>query len=286
MPRSRSPNRDIAKDMYLKAKGDIKLKDIANELGIKDTQVRKWKSEENWDKELKGTLSKKEKEQRKKNVTKKIKEPKEPDYSKNNYLEVDELTERQRTFCEIFIQYPIAYKAAIKAGYSPSSAYSEASRLLKNVKVKSYIDYLRQIKKEILLFNIDDIVEKQMKIAFADITDYMEFGREWIPVMSKNGPIIYNNPTTGQQEILKQSINSARLKESWEVDGSLIKEVNVSRQGTSIKLHDSQKAMDWLRDFFNYNPEHRYKKEFDSKKLQLERERFEHVKEMDKNNNW
>lgn len=56
MARARSPNRDKAKEMYLNSNGDIKLIDIAKELNIKDSQVRKWKSQDEWDKELKGAL--------------------------------------------------------------------------------------------------------------------------------------------------------------------------------------------------------------------------------------
>lgn len=64
MARARSPNRDKAKEMYLDSNGEMKLKDIAEVLGVLDTQVRKWKSTDKWDNELKGTLPKE-----KRNVT-------------------------------------------------------------------------------------------------------------------------------------------------------------------------------------------------------------------------
>lgn len=57
MARARSPNRDKAKEMYLNSNGDIKLIDIAKELNIKDSQVRKWKSQDNWDDKLKGNVT-------------------------------------------------------------------------------------------------------------------------------------------------------------------------------------------------------------------------------------
>lgn len=65
MPRQRSPSRDKAKEIYLNSKGKVKLKDIAEELGVLDTQIRKWKNQDRWDDELKGTLPK-----TKRNVTK------------------------------------------------------------------------------------------------------------------------------------------------------------------------------------------------------------------------
>ena len=54
--RERSPNRDKAKEIYLNAKGDIKLSDLAMQLNIPDSRIRKWKSVDKWDEELKGTL--------------------------------------------------------------------------------------------------------------------------------------------------------------------------------------------------------------------------------------
>ncbi|MBQ3257822.1 MAG: hypothetical protein IJA67_10460 [Oscillospiraceae bacterium] len=48
MARQRNPNRDKAKQMWLKANGEIKLKDIAAKLGESESTIRKWKSEEKW----------------------------------------------------------------------------------------------------------------------------------------------------------------------------------------------------------------------------------------------
>lgn len=58
MARARSPNRDKAFEIYKNSNGKIKLKDIAEQLQVKDTQIRKWKSQDNWDDKLKGTLPK------------------------------------------------------------------------------------------------------------------------------------------------------------------------------------------------------------------------------------
>lgn len=279
---ARAPNKRAELDY----KKGMKYKDIAEKYGVSINTVKSWKQRYKWSRDGKSMHTKKEKKVHTKSDGK-CNAKSIPEYTKkNNYLEIEELTEKQRLFAEIYVNNFNATQAAIKAGYSPISAFVEGCRLLKNVKVKSYVDYLKNLKKETILADIDDVVEKQMRIAFANITDFMEFGRELVPVMNSNGPILYLNPTTGKQEVLMQMVNAARLKESWEVDGSLIKEVNVTRQGTSIKLHDPQKAMDWLTNFFEENPEHKYKKEFDEKKLRLERERFEHQKEMDKEKNW
>lgn len=263
----------------------MKYKDIAEKYGVSINTVKSWKQRYKWlrDKKSVHTEIKKERTQ-KTDATSSASNNTETkkDNNKNEYMEVDELTERQRLFAEIYIRTFNATQSAIKAGYSINGAFVEGSRLLRNVKVKGYIDYLRELKKESILATIDDIVEKQMRIAFADMTDYIEFGREVVPIMYSGLPVTYTNPVTGKEEIAMQMVNTARLKESWEVDGSLVKEINVTKQGTSIKLQDQQKAMEWLANYFGENPMDKYKKEFDNKKLKLEKEKFEHQKEVDK----
>jgi len=54
LPRRRTPKRDEAKNIW-RASGKTKaLKDIADELGVAASTVRKWKSTDRWDDELKG----------------------------------------------------------------------------------------------------------------------------------------------------------------------------------------------------------------------------------------
>jgi uncharacterized protein YjcR len=61
LPRARSPNRDKAYELWKKSKKTRLFKDIAAELGVSASQVRKWKSEDNWDKGMlpnkKGTVT-------------------------------------------------------------------------------------------------------------------------------------------------------------------------------------------------------------------------------------
>ena len=66
VPRERSPDRDKAKKMWLDSGGKMKLKDIAAALGLGETQIRKWKSQERWEDDLKGNVT----NQTKSNVTK------------------------------------------------------------------------------------------------------------------------------------------------------------------------------------------------------------------------
>lgn len=67
MARERSPNRDKAYELWKQSGGKMLLKDIAAQLGVSDTQVRKWKNQDNWEEPQKVTLPKNKKN--KSNVT-------------------------------------------------------------------------------------------------------------------------------------------------------------------------------------------------------------------------
>jgi uncharacterized protein YjcR len=55
--RARSPNRDKAFELWKESGGKRLLKDIAAELNVTDTQIRKWKNQDKWDNQLKGNVT-------------------------------------------------------------------------------------------------------------------------------------------------------------------------------------------------------------------------------------
>ncbi len=57
MARKRDPRRDEAKKIWLESNGEKQLKEIALELNVSDSQVRKWKSVDKWSAELKGNVT-------------------------------------------------------------------------------------------------------------------------------------------------------------------------------------------------------------------------------------
>ena len=235
MPRERSPNRDKAFEIYKQNKGNILLKDIATELGVTDTQIRKWKSQDKWDDKLKGTLPK-GKSNIKSNITNKrtIKKDTDEEAIKKDVesiLENNKLTEKQRLFCVYYIKCFNATKAAIKAGYSKNSAGEQGYQLLQKPSIKSEIQRLKQNKLNRAMLSEDDIFQKYIDIAFADITDYLEFSSQ--EVQGEYGPYIKN---------------VVKLKDSNNVDGSLISEISEGKDGIKIKLQDKMKALQWLSD--------------------------------------
>ena len=63
MGRARNPARDKAYDLWAKSDGKAKIKDVAATLGVPDSQVRKWKSEDKWEQKIK-EQSKKERSEK------------------------------------------------------------------------------------------------------------------------------------------------------------------------------------------------------------------------------
>lgn len=59
------------------------------------------------------------------------------------------MTEKQKRFCDFYIETGNATQSAIKAGYSSKYANTNASKLLQNTTIKSYIDKrLAELKNE------------------------------------------------------------------------------------------------------------------------------------------
>ena len=248
MPRARDPNRDRAFEIYKKHNGEIDLVDIASQLNISSGTIRGWKSKDRWAEKMNGTFRKNMERSKQKNNSQ----------SKAGVEEVKqvianpELTDKQRLFCIYYVRCFNATKAYQKAYQcSYETAMVNGSRLLRNAKIKSEINSLKQncLNREFL--SEEDVFQKYMDIAFADITDYVLFGTEEVPVMSMYGPVEIKNPKTGEKEILKQTTNVVRFKDSTEIDGTILSEVKQGRDGASIKLADRMKALQWLSDHMN-----------------------------------
>ena len=129
------------------------------------------------------------------------------------------------------------------------------SRMLRNDKVKAEILRLKQERLNREFLSEADIFQKYMDIAFADITDYLEFGTEEVPVMAIYGPVKIKDPETGEEKTLTKVINKVLFKSSPDVDGTIISEVKQGKDGASIKLSDRMKALEWLSGHMNMGTE-------------------------------
>lgn len=263
MARERSPNRDKAKEIYLDAKGDIKLSDLAMQLNVPDSRIRKWKSVDKWDEELKGTFQltkgsapiekdtkKQQKKKKKESVAKEVEE----------VIENDGLTDKQRLFCIYFIKLKNATKAYQRAyGCSYETAMVEGCKSLRKPKIKEELDKLRIERLNSAYLSTEDILQKYIDIAFADITEYVKFGRRQVEMPDGH-----------------RIVNYVDLNESSEVDGTIITEVSQGKDGVKVKLADKMRALDFLAKNMGLLS-------FDIKeKLYIEREKLAIMKAKDK----
>lgn len=229
MPRAKNEKVEVALNLYRQG---VLLKDIAAQLNVPAGTVRRWKSTYKWDSER--SEKKAERSQKKKDVVKKDVE---------SVISNPDLTEKQRLFCLYYVRCfnaTKAYQKAYQCDYFTAKAHG--FELLQNVAVKSEIQRLKQSRLNRELLDEHDIFQKYMDIAFSDITDYLEFGTEEVPVMGAFG--VLEDKETG--EPLTKVVNVVKFKSSAEVDGTLISEVKQGRDGASIKLVDRMKALDWL----------------------------------------
>lgn len=248
---ARAPDQRIEQAKALYDKG-LKLIDIANQLGIPEGTVRSWKNRYNWDCNV--AKEKRNVAKTKRNKKQNQEEPSVDEVS--SIIENPELTDKQRLFCVHYIRSFNATKAYQKAyGCSYETAMVEGSSHLRNPKIKSEILKLKQERLNREFLSESDIFQKYMDIAFADITDYMTFGTEEVPVMAMHGPVKIKDPETGEEKQLTKIVNTVRFKDSTEVDGTILSEVKQGKDGASIKLSDRMKALQWLSDHMNMGTE-------------------------------
>lgn len=233
--------------------GGMKYKDIAEKYGTTINTVKSWKKRYGWSRGEGAHKAEKVCTQKTKGAPKKITPI---DDGTKETLQNDDLTPEQQMFCIYYSRTFNATQSYQKAyGCNYETALRAGSRLLGNVGVRAEIERLKEIKRQQIVAGTDDIVELQMRIAFADIGNYMSFGQKEL-----------TDPETG----IGLKISTVDLKESRDTDTQIVREVRQGKDGVSIKLEDRQKAIDWLTMFFEMNPADKHRKEFDKRKLELE----------------
>lgn len=244
MSAKKNPLCDKAYEMYRQG---MKLVDIADALEVPPGTVRRWKSTHGWDAER--SPSESERSGKKKQVKKSP-----VDDGTKDTLQNDELTPEQQLFCVYYSKTFNAAQSYQKAyGCTYESALCSGPRLLGNVRVRAEIERLKELKRQQIVTGTEDVVELQMRIAFADIGNYLSFSEKE-----------FTDPET--EEV--RSISTINLKQSTDTDMQLIKEVKDGRYGVSIKLEDRQKAINWLTKYFLMHPESKYWAEYEKKRAE------------------
>ena len=235
----------------------VTLAALAEKHGLKLGTLKSRKSRERWSK---GSPEKDATKKQKDATNSKRMQPKKTELEP--VVESNNLTDKQRLFCIYDIKSFNQTMAAIKAGYSPDRAHVTGSELVRNRKVGEEIRRLKGEMRKGLFIDAMDVLDKYIKIAFADITDYVQFGTRESPAV---------NLITGERLLdengdqIMHPYTFLDLGESSMVDGSLLTEVKQGRDGISVKLADKMKALEMLSKYFDLLSEN------DKKKLQEEK---------------
>ena len=169
-----------------------------------------------------------------------------------------ELTEVEKAFCLSFAESLNLEFAAKSAGYSELEAKEMGYIMVRDPAVWKEIEMLKELRRRCFLSSEGDVVERQMRIAFSDITDYVEFSMVEAEVF---------NPKTKETEL--QMVNRVNFKDSKYLDGGVVSEVGTNSDGSAkIKLESRDKALDWLTKYFNMFPLDKLKAEFEIKKAE------------------
>ena len=128
------------------------------------------------------------------------------------------MTDKQQLFCIHYIRCFNATKAYQKAyGVDYATAASIGYRLLEKDGVKQEIHRLKQDRLNREFLSESDVFQKYMDIAFADVTDFVEFGNEDVDVILD----------TGERKTI--TVSHVNIKNDADVDGTIISEVSKGR---------------------------------------------------------
>lgn len=233
----KNAKKEQAFTIYQSHQGRITNRALAGKSGVSARTIGRWKKEGRWDEALNQNVK---------------------SGGKNAPAE-DELNERQRLFCLYYVKSFNATQSAIKAGYSPESAHVTGSRLLKNEKVAKEISRMKKEMVNKVFVEAMDVLQVYVKIAFADITDYVTFGKREVQAFGKSGPLFDENDNPIMQEISYVDVKDSNL-----LDGTIVTEAKLGKEGIAIKLADKMKALEKLSLYFDLFPD-QFKKKLNEK---------------------
>ena len=156
-----------------------------------------------------------------------------------------ELNDKQRRFCEYYTKNMNVIVAAKKAGYAHSAAHTLGWKLRQNPNINRYIAWLKLKVGHQCHITALDIIDQYIRMAFADITDFVEI---------KDGRV--------------------KVIDSDMIDGQLVTEVRRGKDGITIKLADKLSALSKLERYFDVMPAD-WKQKIEEKKVALMEQKLE-----------
>lgn len=151
-----------------------------------------------------------------------------------------ELNPKQRAFVREYLIDLNATQAAIRAGYSEDTAYSQGQRLLKHVEIQKAVAAAQNLRAERTEITADRVLQELAKIGFSDIRKAVRWHSSLVTEE--------DNPDGGDIAVIKRIVtNQVEIIASEDIDdetAAAIAEISQTTQGgLKIKFHDKRAAL-------------------------------------------
>lgn len=147
-----------------------------------------------------------------------------------------ELTAKQKAFVQEYLIDLNATQAAIRAGYSADTARQIAATLLSNVNIQEALQEAMAAREKRTEITQEMVLRELAKIAGVDIKDYLSYRTE--------KTVVGTDDETGKPIVDYSHV--VDLRDSDQVDGTLISEIQLQKGNLKFKLHDRVKALELL----------------------------------------
>ncbi|WP_269715780.1 terminase small subunit [Caulobacter sp. NIBR2454] len=167
------------------------------------------------------------------------------------------LNEKHLRFVEEYLVDLNATQAAIRAGYSPKTAYSQGQRLLKYAEVAAAVAKAQEERAERTKVTADRVLTELAKIGFSDIRRAMKWGSRFVERPEDDTPEGERLEEQSHGGALKRRkagddgsdafyVTTVEMRDSSELDddtAAAISEVSQTKEGVRLKLHDKRAAL-------------------------------------------
>ncbi len=152
------------------------------------------------------------------------------------------LSNNQKLFCQKYLELGMnatqAYLSVYKNCKKEETAMAAASRLLRNVKVKEYIEELQSKIEEKAVVNIQMIVDELTAIAFTDRTKISQNVRNRI--------MLQDDEDGTKKEYFENNVIFAETSELDETTKKVIAGYKKTQSGFAVETYDKMKALELL----------------------------------------
>lgn len=155
-----------------------------------------------------------------------------------------ELTAKQEKFCYEYCLDFNATQAAIRAGYSETTARSIASQLLTKLNIQNKIKAMQDNLAETAGIGKLKVLNEHIKIAYSSIA---HLHNTWIDLKE------FEALTDEQKACIEEISTKKQHKTEWEFEGENKVPVDYTVEYIKIKLYDKQKSLDAINKMLGYD---------------------------------